>query len=193
MAGTVGRNFRAVFAERKKGWLIGLAIAGGCLAALVLTQLLASAPKFQGKTMERWALELVGRSAEERAEAAKSIKGMGTNAVPELVRLLDKQDSLFRKLTWSWWQKLPPRWKGRTSRMHAPNAVDVRYAAAKALGVLGPEAGPAAPALGKAMRSRDSSVRMAAALALGQIGDAGIAELVSALSDKDLNIRYVAV
>ena len=177
----------------KKGWLIGLAIAGGCLAAVVVIQLLSGAQQFQGKSMEQWALQLVGRSAEGREEATKVIKGVGSNAVPELVRLLDKRDSIFRKLMWNWWQKVPARMKGKSSRIQAPNATEVRYAAAKALGLLGSAAGPAAPALGRAMRSKEASLRLSAALALGQIGEAGLAELMSALADKDLNIRYVAV
>src|SRR5262245_40289239 len=74
----------AVHADAKKGWFIGLAIAGGCLAALVVSQVLTSAPKFQGKPMESWALQLVGRTAEGREEATRVIKSAGTNAVPEL-------------------------------------------------------------------------------------------------------------
>jgi len=143
--------------------------------------------------MEYWVVQLVGRSAEGREEATIVIKGSGTNAVPELVRLLDKRDSIFGKLMWKCWQKVPARLKGKSSRIQAPNAIEVRYAAAKGLGLLGAEAGSAAPALGKAMRSTDSSVRFAAALALGQIGEAGLTELMGALADKDLNIRYVAV
>ena len=179
--------------DAKKRWFIGLAIAGGCLAALVVVQLLPGAPKFQRKTMELWVLELVGPSAEGRAEASKVITITGTNAVPELVRLLEKRDSIFRRQMWSWWQKVPARFKGRGARFQSPNAAEVRYAAAKALGLLGPEAVAAAPALGRAMRSKESSVRFAAALALGRTGEAGLPELVRALADKDLNIRYVAV
>ncbi|HKI18141.1 MAG TPA: HEAT repeat domain-containing protein, partial [Isosphaeraceae bacterium] len=71
-----------------------------------------------------------------------------------------------------------------------------RQAAARALGILGPDAKPAVPALARAASDADSSVRSSAIRALGAIGPEAkeaVPALVRAASDADKSVRLSAI
>jgi HEAT repeat protein len=179
----------------RKRWFIALAVVGSCLfAAILAAQFFGAVSKFQGRTMEKWALQLGAPSPQAREQAASVIRAAGTNAVPELLKLLNKHDSVLRKRMWQMVNKLPQRLRDATFlNAQFPDALDIKCAAARGLGLLGPQAAAAVPALGQAMHSTTARLRLDAARALGQIGDAGLPELLNGLSDKDINVRYVAV
>ncbi|MGH8657387.1 MAG: HEAT repeat domain-containing protein, partial [Gammaproteobacteria bacterium] len=82
--------------------------------------------------------------------------------------------------------------KGLVSQLSSPNG-QTRIQAAQALGRLGADAAPAAPALTQALRDRAHEMRWTAALALGQIGAAAAKAtpaLLQALDDSSPRVRW---
>jgi hypothetical protein len=78
-----------------------------------------------------------------------------------------------------------------TEQLTSDDAADRRQAAV-ALASLGPDAGPAVPALAAALADQDATVRQAAADALRQIGPsagAAVPALTQALDDPDPGVR----
>lgn len=61
------------------------------------------------------------------------------------------------------------------------------------MAAIGPEAAPAAPALGQALFSGDLELRWEAGRALGRIGKPGVSELVRGLDAQNPHVRYCAV
>src|SRR5436190_21700029 len=76
-------------------------------------------------------------------------------------------------------------------RLNGGDAVD-RSTAATALGALGKEAGPAIPALVRALGDRDPFVARAAVAALCRVGEAAVPPLVQALASRDKAVRHGA-
>lgn len=70
--------------------------------------------------------------------------------------------------------------------------VDLCVVAIQALGLLGPAAIDAVPALFEALKDTDASLRYWAALALGEIDAVAIPVLIKALSDTDFCVRWGA-
>ncbi len=73
--------------------------------------------------------------------------------------------------------------------------VELRIAAAEALGEMGAEASAAVPALGEALRDVHPGVRQAAGRALGRMGDGArpaLASLETALDDSELTVQLAA-
>ena len=71
----------------------------------------------------------------------------------------------------------------------------VRFRAAEALGMLGPQAKQAVPALAEALKDEDAGVQVAAALALPEMGPAAkeaVPALTEALKDSDPTVRQYA-
>ena len=165
---------------------------------------------YHGKSIKVWAAQLYAPGPERRDEAAAAFKTMGPQAVPELIRMLQAQDSFFRHLAWNLPQALPQRFKlfmVRNVRM--PQAAFVRRSAAHAAGIIGPDAKAAIPALTRVMyweaaevtrcvvrgaRSEvaDAEVCWEAAEALVRMGEDAMPEMLNALADPDDKLRRVA-
>jgi len=176
----------------KKRWWIILAVLGIVVGSgIFLNRTGPEARSYRGKSIKAWALQLSTASPQSRAEAAAAFKGLGTNAVPGLVRLLEARDSLWRQAIWRLAPRLPRRARQAISQ-NIHTAVGIRMAAAQSLRVLGPEAQAAVPALAKALREDEARVRWEAAGALGSIGGSARAELGTALTAKDPSVRRAA-
>lgn len=164
------------------------------VAVLLLGILLALKPRgdavvHQGKPLRAWAIE----ASSGNPEAIAVLKNLGTNAIPGLVDLLQRKDSSLRRQLGAIASKLPRRVGARLfSWATGRNTVRYRSAAAKALGILGPEAEAAIPELIKALHDSETQVSWDAASALGRVGRPAVPELMRALADSSSYVRHCA-
>jgi hypothetical protein len=119
-----------------------------------------------------------------------------SNAVPFLIRGLRRDSSLGATWYRKWvWANLPPLIQRRLPQP-VENSTGTRTNAATLLGLMGPIAKPAIPALIQTLQQDDSpEVRQAAAAALGRPGyqDKIIAAALNqALQDTDARVRFSA-
>lgn len=179
----------------RKRLLIGLALLGLAVLAVVWNSRTRSrSPLYQGKTIGTWAAQFDSVSPQKREESAAAFRAMGATAVPELIRLLESRDPVWRKALWKTALKLPPRFRPMMVRhSRVPDERAVHRCAARALAVIGLEATPAIPALGRMLRSRQDEFRWDAAAALGRIGTNSLDVLTEALRDANPNIRCAAI
>src|SRR6266576_1042546 len=93
----------------KKSLLLGLSLVGLCLLATFLVFNRGSKEfRYQGKTVKEWSLQLyMGSDQRARDEASRIFSTIGSNAVPDLIRLLRRQDPFVRRQMWSLAPKLP--------------------------------------------------------------------------------------
>lgn len=149
---------------------------------------------YEGKSLEDWSLQLFGAPAQaEREEAAAALKRMGPAAVPGLIKQLRTREPFFHKQAWAITAGLPARMKYKLLGRGSPlQAATLRAAAARSLGMIGPEAAPAVPYLSRALRDSQPQVSIDAAAALGHIGPASVPELTTALADKNSSVRHMA-
>ena len=125
--------------------------------------------------------------------AESTLRGLGTNAIPGLIVLLQSQDSPFRKQLWSVLPRLPAKFRRTIADHYPPPSMEfVREVAAHGLGLLGPEGRPTIPALARALRDGEGRVGWEAASALGLIGKDSLPVLIEALDDKDAKVRHGA-
>jgi HEAT repeat protein len=171
--------------------LLALGGAGAILSAIHKPAELS----YQGRSLQDWCLRLdASNEQSDQDKAAAAIKEIGSQAIPELIRLLDTQEPAMRKFAFSF-SKYFTASSRRTLSKYAgsPTASRVRGTAARALGCLGPVAKPAIPQLIKALHDPDRQVRLDAAGALGWIGPDATSSLILCLNDQDSNVRHVAV
>jgi len=133
----------------------------------------------------------------ERDDAEQAIRHIGTNALPILIERLPAQNTRLKQLMMAWANKherFPLHFKsaeqrrieavcgyealGSLASAQVPRLIDIldndlfldaRQAAARVLGYIGPEARLAVPALFRATKDTDDSVRINALWALGEI------------------------
>jgi HEAT repeat protein len=118
---------------------------------------------------------------------------MGSNAVPGLVNLLQVNESRYRAWMWAHASRLPARFRQDAwAKYGRPEAASLHEEAAKALGIIGPEAKAAAPFLVQALPDYRGDLRWTAAKALGRIGKGAVPDLVQALGETNSTIRHAA-
>ena len=128
------------------------------------------------------------------ANAVERLVGTGTNSIPDLVALLQTRDSFFRIKLWSLWPRFSPQTRRYFAKKYPPPAAEyTRESAAHALGLLGPQARNAIPALIRALRDKEGRVHVEASWALSRIGPEAVPALVVALQDKDARARQAAI
>lgn len=177
----------------KRRLFIGLAAIAVCaLVGALNAWQNAGSPVYQGKSVKAWSLGLYS-SDPERGKATAALQALGPKAVPRLTRLLQTRNSALHQQLWTLLQKLPPRVRSAAFRyVGPPNATAVRMAAARSLGIIGPEARTAVPALVGALRDQETGVRWEAAAALGRIGKDSVPALIGGLWDRDVKVRHTA-
>ena len=178
-----------------RAWLlVGLAILGFCLVVgALISRSDARNLVYKGRTVKAWLLQLSTPDPVARTEAEAAFTALGTNAVPELGRLLRTDDSRWRKLTWSHARSLPRRMRGLVlQRVNPPNAYLIHPAAARALGKLGRDATAAEPDLVGALQDKVNGTYWEAGGALGRIGKQAVPDLTHALRDSDTLVRCAA-
>ena len=178
----------------KKRLLALLAVTGFCvLVGWLVLRLEARKPVYQGKSVKTWLLQLSTPDPKARDEAEAALQALGTNAVPELARLLRADDARWRTLLWSHTARIPRPVRGPVmQRVGPPKAYLIRPAAARALGTLGPAAAAAEPDLVRALQDKVNGTYWEAGGALGRIGMVSVPDLMRALRDGDTLVRIAA-
>ena len=179
----------------KRGIFIALATLGLCLIAGVLVnRWRGQGPLYHGKTIKAWARQFDSVSPQAREESAAAFRAMRVQAVPELIRLVESRDPIWRKALWATALKLPPGMRsGLVRHSRVPEEYVIHSFAARALATIGPEAKPAIPALERMLRSKENEPRWDAATALGRIGKDSVPVLTGAVRDANPDIRYAAI
>jgi HEAT repeat protein len=181
--------------HQRSWWLVGLAFIGLCTVVVTLISWSRSRNLvYQGKTVKAWLFQLSTPSNPKAlAEAEAAFTTLGTNAVPELARLLRAKDSRWRTLTWAHARSLPRRVRSLIlQRIDPPGAYLIHPAAARALGKLGPGAVAAEPDLVRALQDKVNGTYWEAGAALGRIGRPAVPDLMHALGDGDTLVRCAA-
>ncbi len=127
---------------------------------------------YQGKPVKAWLYQLLTSDPKGLAEAEAALDALGTNAVPELSRLVRAKDAGWRTLIWVHASQLPRKARARIlGRIGSTNACVIRVLAAQALEKLGSAAAPAVPALAQMLRQGSSPFeQQVAAQTLAQMG-----------------------
>jgi HEAT repeat protein len=158
--------------------VFGLAmVIGGAMLAARST----AAPEqiYDGKPTSAWALAL--NLANTRLQAEQVLRKADSNAVPDLVRMLQTPDPLLARPVKALGRHLPTKAGQGVFRVMDPFAAAAkRTAAAEALRMIGPHAEAALPALQKALLDNDA-VSWHAAQALAEFGPTGLVALTNAL------------
>jgi HEAT repeat protein len=171
-------------------------------------------PVYKGESYSMW-LDEYAASAGHLSEAEVAIRHIGTNAIPQLLKLLAAKDSQFeeyvielaRRQTWIS-IRLPEAWRdtdrafwgfkvlGADAKPAVPGLValldgkdrDVRMCALIALRSIGPSASNAVPAIIQHFNGTDFSTRIMAAQALGTIhamSGSSVPALTASLQDSN--------
>ncbi len=171
-----------------------LAVIGFCvMVGLLVSRSNTRSPLYQGKTVKTWLLQLSAPDPKARHEAQAAFQTLGTNAVPELARLVRVEDARWREVMRRIAFRLPRF--ARTLVLHRvspPQAALVRPAAARALANLGPRAAAATPELVRALHDKVNGTCWEATVALGRIGGPAVPGLTSALQEEDATVRCAA-
>ena len=138
---------------------------------------------FQGRPVPICALDLNSASALTRENAAQAIRQFGTNAVPNLVQLLQARDPILARPFETIGGRAPYWIRRMLFRVLDPTAAPAkRMAAAQALRIMGQSAQAALPALRQALQD-EQTVAWHAALALAELGEPGIVALTQGLAE----------
>jgi hypothetical protein len=157
--------------------LLALTAVAGMLAILLSP---ASEPIYQGKKLTVWLGEL-NASKGTNDPAAQAVRGLGTNALPTLIRLIDRRD-YFSTRAQAWLQKIP--------LVRGTPARDQRWQVVCAFKILGPLGAPAARELSAILEQGRHPGYAASCLAA--IGLSGLPGLTQALGHKDAKVRFSA-
>ncbi len=178
----------------KKRLVFALAVIAFCVfVGGFVWKLNARVSRYQGKTVKTWLLQFSERDPNGRREAEAAFKALGTNAVPELVRLLRADDARWRTLVWTHATRMPMWLRKPVLRQVGPlKGYLLRPAAARALASLGPVAAAAEPDLVQALQDKVNGTYWEAGTALGRIGQRSVPDLVVALRDPDTLVRCSA-
>lgn len=155
--------------------VVVLTVAVAAVTAAFLFSVKEPEPKYEGKGIREWTVQLSYGTAEQIQEARVAMKAMGQPAVPYLIRMLKKEDSRFD--TWIRKTSGSSLWyDGPANYSHA--------IAATALRELGSEAQNSIPALEKVAGEREYVAAYKAKATLTVIRNESIAGLAKTLEDR---------
>lgn len=168
----------------KKRTVIVCATVGFLLIAFAICVLLSERePAYNGKTLTQWLVEIQEVGMSNRAkykQCSEAIYTIGTNAIPTLIRMVDRSDSPLKLKAI---QSLGPKW---SARLKIHEADYYQSIATFGFSSLKEKSAAAVPPLIRLLHSKDRGVRTAAAECLSDIGlEAGFAtsDLVRVLHD----------
>jgi len=171
---------------KKRGILVivlFVALLGG--SASLLSR--PTEPAYQGKPLSAWLNEFNGVPEDTSQAAYVAFRGLGTNAIPALLKTLQSGDRPF--------QKLILELNRVQSLVHFPvrDTWPQSLAASIALYAMGANATPAIPALTNLL-FHSSTVLLSAlsAVPLAGMGSEGLAPLIEALTNQNASIRESA-
>ncbi len=167
----------------KRPLIISLAAITVCLGAFLVLRVHRE-PTYDGRSLSQWLRDCdsVGSAKDRRAREA--IRGLGTNAIPFLIRLLSAHDSevtgLLRRFVAN----------QSAARIWLPEPQKRRNQALEGFAALGPLARPAIPEL---MRLVAELENQDARLAIGLIGREAAPPLTEMLRNSDWRYRCAAI
>lgn len=180
----------------KKRLSAGFAIVAVSVVAVLILMRHSQRPlTYQGKTVEEWSLQLyVSLEQTQRIAASAALKTMGSNAVPDVVRMLRKKDPFFRRQAWAWAPKLPMRFRKEILlKVKPPRAGLYHIAAMRAIEAIGRQAGPAIPDLATKLQGKELPECWEAGSALGYIGPQAMRVLMAGLQSAYPAVRQAAL
>jgi HEAT repeat protein len=176
--------------RRRRLWIGGviLLLAIGLMIALFWPE---PEPLYDDRTIAAWSLDLISLDATARSNATVVLRAIGPEAIPPLVRQLDRRETLLKRPFVVLAPRLPVTWRRKfIGTMQPFHPADERLAAATALALFGTNS-PPAPLLGR-LRDVDSRVSTEAANALAAIGPAAVPGFIEALDAPEPRVRALA-
>lgn len=178
-----------------KAVLAAALVLGGLGAVLCRSN--SREPEYAGRTLHSWLAKaeevwLRGSALTKdpvQDEVASAVRKIGTNALPELIRLLESRDGAISRGLAAWGHACPEL------PFHPAGAEQKHIRALLGFKFLGPVAGPAVPKLIALLQSSEEETALLAARALARIGPAAtnaVPSLIKNLSDPDLSVRLAA-
>lgn len=174
--------------KRKRIALRVVAIIAFASFAWLLTR--PSQPLYDGRSLTQWMAALGSADTDEEAHAFAAIEAMGTNALPTIIRFLERRDSTLKLRCLRVAQRIP------FLHVRFTTAAEWRQKANVALILSGAESQHASiPALVRLSRDTDAGVRQTAVDALSQFmftEPATLPALEAAQTDADAQVRVSA-
>ncbi len=196
-------------------------VAAVSLSAAIHFALQPRQPVYQGRTLSSWLDDLDYEvDAPKVWKASDAIKKIGSPALPQIIKLLKAEDSMYSRLgvelltlarvkqsrfvpAWRhhWKATLAFRALGPRASPAVPELVamlpdtEQKMETLEALGLIGPAAEEAVPAIIQCLKDGSGSVRCAAAEALGRIAghpELAVPALIKALEHPQPNTRWHA-
>src|SRR5438105_1585025 len=179
---------------RKKRRLLSIVVMGGLLGGLAWVVLRSHEQIYQGKPLSRWLLEAYDASHQSGESSEPKIEGdlrtLGTKALPTLIDMASTRNSGVTLIVGEMAEAK------EFAFLHLPRQSTKHETAAWALKILGPQAGPAVPALISLLNDRNLEVRKTAAQCLagiGAVGQQAAPALIAALSRTSTNREQLAL
>ena len=153
-------------------------------------------PEYRGRNLSEW-LRVHGEFSPDGTRVADAVRQMGTNAVPCVLRWINREPSWWVRVV-GWVEALPPRLSRPLTRSRMWSRLrESRDEAFDRAGIciylLGGEARSAIPALtGVVSRSRDPYRVSRAVLNLRFIGEEGVPALMGCLRDSRASVHIAA-
>jgi HEAT repeat protein len=146
---------------------------------------------YENRTVTEWSLDLLSPQVAVRNNATVSLRAIGPEAVPALVRQLERRDSLLKRPFIALAPQLPVSWRRKfTGTMRPFEPSDGRLAAAMALSLFGTNV-PVEPLL-RRLRDVEKGVAAQAANSLAAIGPTSLPGLIEAADDSIPWVRAMA-
>jgi len=175
-----------------------VAVVGAAMAVFAWSLIQSSEPYHGGKPLSFWLKQYATYSSgfggtnqpeAQWPEVDTALRSIGTNAVPDLLRMLAARDSAMKLkiITLAQKQSVVP--------VHFIPAAERRREALQIFGYIRMNGVSAVPGLIKLLRNPEAAVRASAAIVLADIGPgakAAVPELVRALKDTDFHVKSVA-
>jgi HEAT repeat protein len=166
--------------------LLLLGLVALCLLGFLLSR--HPEPSFAGRPLSWWLADVheaaINRNDTEQARAENAIRAIGTNALPELIQILQAEDSPLKKVL------LRLKAKYKLIHLRVVSASQLRVEAAMGYRTLGPQASQQVPELAKLLEAPSPQIRHYAAEVLGLIGSkAAVPALVRGTKDIDDLVR----
>lgn len=173
--------------------LASVVALGAALLALGYHLTREPGPRFQGRSVMAWVMELESSPQARQRQAEAALRSLGSDAVPTLIHTLSGRESLFLKPLLALRPILPGLVWRQLYRLFRPyEAEHGREMAARALGVLGQDAQSAIPVLCRALQSPSTRVSMSAADALTHMGKPAVPLLAGTMRGTNTHATHLA-
>ncbi len=167
---------------QNRKWRIAIFSAVLCLAAWIVWRIADDEPRYQGHGLWHWHELCNSTNKTEEAIGEQAIRSMGTNAVPYLIKVLERWPSKLDYWSWQISYRLP---KHVTWRPRDRNDV------AEVLSIIGTNAVTAVPALIQSMQHHYAGAGAPApeSMTVAMIGPQALPAVIQALTNANENIR----